>query len=78
MPTLIPVGGAMSWHLTNEGGDSIVVERFSVSFQLGEVRIWAVCHGLNDSDQAGGELPTNKPEELRSMLTHSKGLMNHQ
>lgn len=77
MAALVPARRAMSWQLTNETGDSIVAERFWVSFQPGEVRVCAVCHGLNERDQAGGELPTNKPEALRSMLTHIKGLMGN-
>jgi len=77
MAALLPAGRAMTWQVTDDEGESVVAERFWVSFQPGEVRVCAVCHGLNERDQAGDPLPTNKPEALRNMLTHIKALMQN-
>ena len=75
MAALVPARRAMSWQLTDEQGESIVAERFWVSFQPGEVRVCASCHGVNEQDQAQKPLATNKPEALRNMLTHIKSLI---
>jgi len=39
-----------------------------VTFQPGEVRVCASCHGVNQKDQAGRAPPTNEPEALRDLL----------
>ena len=66
---LVPAGRAMTWELINDGGSSIVKERFWVSFQPGEVRVCASCHGVNDRDQNGRGEPTNTPQALTKLLS---------
>jgi len=73
---IIPARKALTWHLLNNDVNttSQVKERFWVTFQPGEVRTCANCHGINTSDQAGNPKPTNKPQALRSLLRYwSKG-----
>lgn len=64
----VPARRALSWQLTDTEGNGIVRERNWLSFQPGEVRVCASCHGLNEFDQAGRDAPTNPPEALRTLL----------
>ena len=59
---IIPARKALTWHLLNNdaGLTSQVKERFWVTFQPGEVRTCANCHGINTADQAGNPKPTNR------------------
>ena len=41
-----------------------------ITFQPGEVRVCASCHGVNKADQAGLAAPTNKPEALRALVRY--------
>lgn len=65
---VVPARRAMSWQLTAANGDPIVRERFWVSFQPGEARSCASCHGINRQDQAGRIVPQNPPAALRELL----------
>jgi mono/diheme cytochrome c family protein len=47
-----------------------VRERIWITFQPGEVRVCASCHGINEADQAGRTAPQNKPEALRTLLRY--------
>ena len=42
--------------------------RYWLTFQPGEIRVCASCHGLNSEDQTGSLAPTNPPEALRTLL----------
>jgi hypothetical protein len=64
---LVPAQRAMSWQLTN-GDAPVVRERYWISFQKGEIRVCASCHGVNQRSQAGGAEATNPPEGLRRLL----------
>lgn len=66
---VVPARRAMSWQLTAADGDPVVRERFWVSFQPGEVRTCASCHGINRADQAGRGVPQNHPAALRELLS---------
>ncbi len=68
MAAFVPARRALSWQLTSPTNAAVVRERNWVSFQAGEIRTCAVCHGLNTVDQIGGGLPTNPPEALRTLL----------
>jgi hypothetical protein len=68
MASFVPARRAMSWHLTDPAGVPVVRERYWLSFQPGEIRTCASCHGLNSHDQANGTEPTNPPEALRDLL----------
>jgi hypothetical protein len=68
----VPAQRALSWQLTDSNGAAVVRERYWVSFQPGEVRVCASCHGLNDKNQAGVGTPTNPPQALLDLLTQWK------
>jgi cytochrome c553 len=70
MAALVPAKRALSWQLTDEAGEAVVRERYWVTFQPGEVRACAACHGLSSTDQAGDTLPTNPPEALGTLLQY--------
>jgi len=74
---LVPARRALAWQTTDATGTPIVRERVWVTFQPGEVRVCASCHGANDKDQAGRSAPTNEPEALRDLLKYWKSLPNH-
>ena len=72
MASFVPAARALSWQLTDPAGKGIVRERYWVTFQPGEIRTCASCHGVNAKDQAGNPPPQNKPEALRSLLQYWK------
>jgi hypothetical protein len=86
---ILPAGKAMSWHLQDNDTKktSQVKERFWVTFQKGEVRTCASCHGINTSDQTGTATspvgrPTNPPQALTTLLqfwkaNHPSGSVQH-
>jgi mono/diheme cytochrome c family protein len=79
---IVPARRALTWQLIDSqnpgdpkrGTDGIVRERFHVSFQPGEVRVCANCHGVSDKDQVGArhDTITNPPQALRQLLEHLK------
>ena len=70
----VPARRALAWQSTDAAGNPVVRERVWVTFQPGEVRVCASCHGVNSKDQAGLPPPTNKPEALRTLLRYWKTL----
>ncbi len=70
MAALVPARRALSWHLTAPDGTPVVRERYWLTFQPGEVRTCASCHGLNSHDQAGQAVPQNPPEALRALVRY--------
>ncbi|CAN5401876.1 hypothetical protein BH11PSE11_BH11PSE11_14740 [soil metagenome] len=70
----VPARQALTWQTTDANGNAVVRERVWITFQPGEVRVCASCHGTNSRNQAGQPAPTNKPEALRSLLQHWKTL----
>jgi hypothetical protein len=68
MAALVPARRAMSWQLTDGTGTPVVRERYWLTFQPGEVRVCAACHGVNSHDQLGAPAPANSPEALRTLL----------
>ncbi len=72
MAAMVPARRAMSWHLTDPAGVPVVRERYWLTFQPGEIRVCASCHGLSSEDQTGAGPPTNPPEALRTLLQHWK------
>ena len=79
----VPARRAMTWQLTSphlattppppaEPFTPVVRERYWLTFQPGEVRVCASCHGLNSEDQAGHPVPTNTPAALTALLTSWK------
>jgi hypothetical protein len=66
--TFIPANRAVTWQLTGTTNDSVVKERYWISFRPGEVRTCANCHGINAVDQLGRTAPTNSPAALHQLL----------
>ena len=76
MAALVPARRAMSWQLTDAEGEPVVRERYWLTFQPGEIRVCASCHGLNHRDQAGSSEPRNQPEALERLLRFWKSRQN--
>jgi hypothetical protein len=72
MASFVPARRAMTWQLTDVTGAGVVRERYWLTFQPGEVRVCASCHGLSSKDQAGSIAPTNPPQALLRLLQHWK------
>jgi mono/diheme cytochrome c family protein len=70
----VPARRALTWQTTDAKGNAVVRERNWVTFQPGEMRICAACHGVNTATQAGVGNPINKPEALRALLAYWKSL----
>ncbi len=70
--TFVPARRAMTHQTVDTNGNHVVRERYWITYQPGEIRTCAVCHGLNVQDQAGRSLPTNPPVALRSLLRYWK------
>ena len=67
--TFVPANRAVTWQFTGtNNNDSVVKERYWISFRPGEVRTCANCHGINAGDQLGRPSPTNAPFALRQLL----------
>ena len=62
----------MTWQMTTPNGEPVVRERYWVTFQPGEIRTCANCHGVNRGDQLGRPAATNAPLALREFLRHWK------
>lgn len=75
LAAFVPARRAMTWQLTDAAGTGVVRERYWLTFQPGEVRVCANCHGLSQFDQAGHTTPTNSPEALRQLLKSWKLLL---
>jgi hypothetical protein len=69
---LVPARRAMSWQTTTPSGEAVVRERYWLTFQPGEIRTCANCHGVNRTDQIGRPAASNPPEALRELLRHWK------
>lgn len=66
--TLVPARRAMTHQVMQTNGLQAVRERYWITYQPGEIRTCAVCHGLNTQNQVGGVLPTNAPAALSDFL----------
>lgn len=65
----VPARRALTWQLTAPDRKSVVRERYWLSFQPGEVRSCASCHGLNTRNQAGQLPPQNTPRAFVELLS---------
>ena len=50
----------------------MVRERYWLTFAPGEIRTCASCHGINQTSQANGPVPTNTPLALVQLLKYWK------
>ncbi len=64
----VPARRAMTWQLTDASGNSVVRERYWITFQPGEVRMCTSCHGPSEKDQAERAAITNAPQALFALL----------
>jgi hypothetical protein len=69
---IVPAQRAMSWQLTSPTGDAVVRERYWLTFQPGEIRTCASCHGINQADHLGQPKPQNDPKALEDLLNYWK------
>ena len=74
MAAFVPARRALSWQLNAPDGSAVVRERYWLTFQPGEIRVCASCHGINTGDQIGRTEPTNSPKALLELLAHWKNL----
>lgn len=72
MAALVPAKRALSWQLTDSTGEAVVRERYWLTFQPGEIRTCAACHGFSSADQNGNGTPMNPPQALGELLQHLK------
>ncbi len=70
--TFVPARRAMSHQTTATNGQHVVRERYWITYQPGEIRTCAVCHGLNTYNQANGPAATNSPAALSTLLRYWK------
>lgn len=76
----VPAKRALTWQLVDSrqpgqpryGTDGVVRERYWVSFQPGELRTCASCHGVNKTDQLGRPEDSHAPQALKVLLTEWK------
>ena len=73
MAMIVPARRALTWQLTDPSGKPVVRERYWLTFQSGEVRVCASCHGINTKNQVGhaGDLQ-NVPSALVNLLNFWK------
>jgi hypothetical protein len=74
MAAFVPARRALSWQLTAPDGSAVVRERYWLTFQPGEIRLCASCHGVNTKDQLNRAAPSNPPQALKALLEHWKQL----
>ena len=69
---IVPARRALSWQLTDTNSTGVVRERYWLTFDAGEIRTCASCHGINQNSQANQPAPTNTPLALISLLNYWK------
>ncbi|HYI11130.1 MAG TPA: hypothetical protein VEK57_18885 [Thermoanaerobaculia bacterium] len=69
----VPARRAMTWQLADANHDGVVRERYWLTFQPGEVRVCASCHGVNTKNQLNQNPPVNTPSALTALLQFWKG-----
>lgn len=67
---LVPARRALVWQSTSADGTPVVRERYWISAQPGDIRVCDGCHGVNQTNQAGGGPAQNSPLALRDLLIH--------
>jgi hypothetical protein len=70
----VPARRALTYQLTDSTGKGILRERYWLTFQPGEIRVCASCHGVNTVDQSGHDAPVNPPAALSELLSFWKDL----
>jgi hypothetical protein len=68
---LVPARRATTHQLLGTTNDSVVKERYWITYQPGEIRTCKNCHGINTADQSFGQTngpPNNSPQALSDLL----------
>jgi hypothetical protein len=68
----VPARRAMTWQLSDPAHAGVVRERYWLTFQPGEVRVCASCHGANSKTQVNLNPPMNTPAALIGLLQYWK------
>lgn len=74
MAAFVPAKRALSWQMVDQQNNAVVKERYWVTFQPGEIRVCASCHGVNTTDHLGNPVPTNSPLALAQLMAYWKNL----
>ncbi len=70
---LVPARRAVTHHLLGTNNESVVKERYWITYQPGEIRTCKNCHGINTADQTGlNGPPNNPPQALHDLLRYWK------
>jgi hypothetical protein len=72
---LVPARRAMTHQLLGTTNESVVKERYWITYQPGEIRTCKNCHGINTADQSFGQTngpPNNSPQALSDLLKYWK------
>lgn len=69
----VPARRAMTWELNDAYNAGVVRERYWLTFQPGEIRVCASCHGINSKNQLDAAPPVNTPSALTALLQFWKG-----
>ncbi len=72
---LVPARRAMTHQLLGTTNESVVKERYWITYQPGEIRTCKNCHGINTADQSYGQTngpPNNPPQALSDLLRYWK------
>src|SRR5439155_15969541 len=67
---VVPARRAVTWQLADPSGAGVVRERYWLTFAPGEIRTCTSCHGINQTTQANGPVPTNTPLALVELLKY--------
>lgn len=76
MAAIVPARRALSWQTTDPAGVPVVRERYWLTFQPGEIRVCASCHGVSSGDQLNRPAPVNPPEALRKVVRYWRDYLN--
>lgn len=74
--SFVPARHAVTWQLVSPNGAPVVRERYWVTFQPGEIRVCASCHGTNDAATTPwNPIPQNKPEAFQELIDNWKQMV---
>ena len=69
----VPARRAMTHQLLGTNNESVVKERYWITYQPGEIRTCKNCHGINTADQTGINGPPENPAQaLHDLLQYWK------
>lgn len=73
LAAFVPARRPVSWELLSPNRQSVVRERYWVTYQPGDIRVCASCHGTNDAAlDPKNPIPQNRPKALESLVSSWK------